>query len=141
MPSADTHPETFPRYARTRLLEILADTPVALIHRPRQSGKTTLALEVGAELGYSYHSLDDANLLGLARSDPMGFVAALPDRAVIDEVQRAPEIFAALKLVIDRDRRPGRFLLTGSANVLFVPRLSDSLAGRSSSAARRFRSM
>lgn len=120
----------YPRYAEPRLLEALADTPAVLIHGPRQSGKTTLALKVAGAAGYEYYSFDDQNLLSAARQDPVGFVAGLPARAALDEVQRVPELFSALKLSIDRARRPGRFILTGSANVLLVPKLADSLAGR-----------
>ncbi len=65
-----------------------------------------------------------------AEADPAGFVADLPRRAVLDEVQRVPSLFTALKVAVDRDRQAGRFLLTGSANVLLVPKLADSLAGR-----------
>ncbi len=67
-----------------------------------------------------------------AREDPVGFVAGLPARAILDEVQRVPELFISIKDAIDRRRVPGRFILTGSANVLLVPRLADSLAGKSS---------
>jgi uncharacterized protein len=73
--------------------------------------------------------LDDATSLESAFSDPVGFVRGL-DRATIDEVQRAPEILRAIKVSVDEDRRPGRFLLTGSANVLALPQVSESLAGR-----------
>ena len=65
-----------------------------------------------------------------ANGDPIGFVEGLPARTIIDEVQRAPGIFTSLKAVIDRRRTAGRFILTGSANVMFVPRVADSLAGR-----------
>jgi hypothetical protein len=119
-----------PRFAEVRLAEALADTPVVLIHGPRQCGKTTLAQKIGEARGYAYFSFDDHVTLSAARSDPIGFVGDLPERAVLDEVQRAPELFTALKTAVDRDRRPGRFILTGSANVLLVPRLADSLAGR-----------
>ena len=74
-------------------------------------------------------SLDDVSLLAAARSDPQGFIRQI-DRAIIDEIQRAPELLLALKLSIDQDRRPGRFLLTGSANVMSLPAIADSLAGR-----------
>src|SRR4051812_49233318 len=120
----------YPRFARPRLLDALSDTPAVLIHGPRQSGKTTLAREVGQDSGYEYFSFDDNNAAAAVREDPVGFIADLPDYAVLDEVQRVPELFSSLKLAIDRDRRPGRFILTGSANVLLVPKLSDSLAGR-----------
>ena len=125
-------PETslFPRYAEARLLEALADSPAVLIHGPRQCGKTTLARLVGERLGYEYLSFDDDVARGSAQADPAGFVADLPERAILDEVQRVPALFASLKSAIDRRRVPGRFMLTGSANVLLVPRLADSLAGR-----------
>jgi hypothetical protein len=120
----------YPRFAGARLAEALTDTPVVLIHGPRQCGKTTLARMVGDPRGYTYFSFDDEVALAAARADPVGFVADLPERATLDEVQRAPELFTALKVAVDRRRVPGRFILTGSANVLFVPRLADSLAGR-----------
>jgi hypothetical protein len=125
-------PETtlFPRYAEARLLEALGDSPALLIHGPRQCGKTTLARLVGERLGYEYLSFDDDVARGSAQADPAGFVADLPERAILDEVQRVPALFASLKSAIDRRRVPGRFMLTGSANVLLVPRLADSLAGR-----------
>ena len=120
----------YPRFIESRLVETLADTPVVLIHGPRQCGKTTLARTVGNAKDYGYFSFDDDVTLGAARADPLGFVADLPERVVLDEVQRAPGIFTALKSVVDRGRRPGRFLLTGSSNVLLLPALADSLAGR-----------
>lgn len=123
-------PALHPRFVLSRLNEALADTPVVLIHGPRQCGKTTLARTVGDAAGYAYISFDDDVLRASARTDPVGFVADLPNKAVLDEVQRVPELFTALKATVDRDRRPGRFILTGSANVLLVPRLADSLAGR-----------
>ncbi len=111
-------------------MEALADTPVVLIHGPRQCGKTTLARMVGDPQDYSYFSFDDAVALEAAQADPVGFVADLPERSILDEVQRVPALFPALKTAVERRRVPGRFLLTGSANVLLVPRLSESLAGR-----------
>ena len=119
-----------PRFVLPRLTEALQDTPVVLIHGPRQCGKTTLARTVGDAAGYAYISFDDEVLRASVLADPVGFVADLPDKVVLDEVQRVPELFTALKVAVDRDRRPGRFILTGSANVLLVPRLADSLAGR-----------
>lgn len=106
----------------------LADTPVVCVLGPRQAGKTTLVRRFEPE--YTYTSLDDPATLAFAESDPDGFVAALPDPVILDEVQRAPELMRAIKLSVDNDRRPGRFLLTGSANLLLLPRLGDSLAGR-----------
>ncbi|HEY9568960.1 MAG TPA: AAA family ATPase, partial [Thalassobaculum sp.] len=106
----------------------LADTPVVMVNGPRQSGKTTLVRTL-PEAGRLYLSLDDDTTLAAARSDPAGFVRDL-DTVAIDEIQRAPDLLRAIKLSVDRDRRPGRFLLTGSANVLAVPRVAESLAGR-----------
>jgi hypothetical protein len=119
-----------PRFAAPGLIKALQDSPVVLVHGPRQCGKTTLARMVGTPLGYDYLSFDDSDLLAAATADPAGFVADLPGKAILDEVQRVPALFRALKMAVDRDRRPGRFLLTGSANVLLVPKLGDSLAGR-----------
>jgi predicted AAA+ superfamily ATPase len=120
----------YPRFVEPRLAEALADTPVVLLHGPRQCGKTTLAQAVGRGRGAAYFTFDDEVTLAAATADPVGFVADLPDRVILDEVQRAPGIFASLKSAVDRFRQPGRFLLTGSANVLLVPTLADSLAGR-----------
>lgn len=123
-------PVLYPRYAEPRLTEALADSPVVLIHGPRQCGKTTLAQSVGARLGHTYLTFDDDVTRGAAEADPAGFVADLPERAILDEVQRVPSLFAALKTAVDRRRVAGRFMLTGSSNVLLVPKLADSLAGR-----------
>lgn len=120
----------YPRFVEPRLAEALADTPVVLLHGPRQCGKTTLAQANGRERGSAYFTFDDEVTLAAATADPVGFVGDLPDRVILDEVQRAPGIFASLKSAVDRRRQPGRFLLTGSANVLLLPSLADSLAGR-----------
>ena len=120
----------YPRYAERSLAESLADSPAVLIHGPRQSGKTTLARVVGDPRGYDYINFDDNIARTAALSDPAGFVGSLSERTVLDEVQRVPSLFTALKQEIDARRSPGRFLLTGSSQVLLVPTLSDSLAGR-----------
>lgn len=120
----------YPRHLAPRLREALADTPAVLIHGPRQSGKTALARAVGEPRGYRYVSFDDEAIAGTARKDPVGFVGALPPKAILDEVQRVPEIFTSPKAAIDQRRTAGRLILTGSAHVLFVPGLADSLAGR-----------
>ncbi len=120
----------YPRYLRDRVVEALADTPVVLIHGPRQYGKTTLAQLVGEEENFAYLTFDDDVQRAAAHTDPVGYVADLPERVILDEVQRVPELFTSLKAEVDRRREPGRFILTGSANVLLVPRLGDSLAGR-----------
>jgi predicted AAA+ superfamily ATPase len=111
-------------------MEALADSPVVLVHGPRQCGKTTLARMVGDAAGYGYVTFDDEVQLAAAKADPIGFVADLPPKVVLDEVQRVPSLFLAIKSQVDRDRSPGRFILTGSSNVLLVPKLADSLAGR-----------
>lgn len=117
-----------PRLIEPRLRAALQDTPIVALNGPRQSGKTTLAKYVaGAE--YTYLTLDDATVLEAAKTDPTGFVRGL-DRAVIDEIQRAPDLMLALKKAVDDDRRPGRFLITGSANLLTVATTKESLAGR-----------
>lgn len=124
--------ELYPRYLLPAVQEALTDSPVALIHGPRQCGKTTLARQVGGKEGYGYFSFDDDVQRAAALADPKGYVTDLPPRAILDEVQRVPTLFTSLKLVIDADRVPGRFILTGSTNVLLLPRLGDSLAGRMS---------
>lgn len=120
----------YPRFAEASVLEALADSPVVLLHGPRQCGKTTLARLVGARKSYTYITFDDDVARSAAENDPAGFVDGLPPKVILDEVQRVPSLFTALKAAVDRRRDPGRFLLTGSANVLLVPRLADSLAGR-----------
>lgn len=121
-----------PRQAAPLLRESLADSPVVLVHGPRQCGKTTLAKMVSEPLGYTYISFDDDVTRAAADADPVGFVDDLPQRVILDEVQRLPALFTTLKHAVDRERTPGRFLLTGSANVLLLPKLADSLAGRMS---------
>jgi predicted AAA+ superfamily ATPase len=119
------------RFLVPRLLVALSDTPVVLVNGARQVGKSTLVRSlIGDGHPAVYLTLDDASVLASAASDPAGFVSGLSDNVILDEVQRAPELFLAIKAAVDRDRRPGRFLLTGSANVLLLPKVADSLAGR-----------
>jgi predicted AAA+ superfamily ATPase len=118
----------FDRPLAASVLAALKDTPVVCLLGPRQSGKSTLARTL--EPRYTYVTFDDSATLAFAQSDPTGFVAALPDPVILDEVQRAPELLRTIKQAVDRDRRPGRFVLTGSANLLLLPKLGDSLAGR-----------
>lgn len=120
----------YPRYSQAHLREAIKDNPVVLIHGSRQCGKTTLAQVIGAELGYHYITFDDDIQVQAARSDPMGYVQGLPQKVILDEIQRAPELFTSIKSSVDKNREPGRFILTGSANVLLLPQLADSLAGR-----------
>lgn len=116
----------------TRLLRAaLGDSPVVLLHGARQTGKSTLVRQIAeTDRPGRYITLDNAVMLAAAREDPAAFLAGIEGPVAIDEIQRAPELFLAIKAEVDRNRQPGRFLLTGSANVLLIPNLSDSLAGR-----------
>lgn len=109
--------------------EALTDTPVTLVHGPRQVGKTTLIRDLLGQ-DFRYITLDSAATLAAAAADPEGFLAGLDGPVAIDEVQHEPRLLRAIKLSVDADRRPGRYLLTGSANVLALPQISESLAGR-----------
>lgn len=119
----------FSRHLTPNLREALSDRPVVLLTGARQVGKSTLVQSLGHGEA-EYLTFDDATVLTAAARDPAGFLAGLTGPVILDEVQRVPELFLALKATVDRDRRPGRFLLTGSANVLMLPRIADSLAGR-----------
>lgn len=122
-----TPADWIPRHLAPRLEEALLDTRVVLVNGPRQCGKTTLVRQLAGDRRYL--TLDDPGLAALAQQDPVGLLRQL-DRAVIDEVQRAPQLMLALKMSVDEDPRPGRFLITGSANILALPQIADSLAGR-----------
>ena len=119
----------FPRGLRSWLEAAVEDTPVVFLAGARQTGKSTFvqALRPAAD----YRTFDELGILGSAKADPEGFVASLGARVILDEVQRIPELFLPIKASVDRDRRPVRFILTGSANVLVLPKVSESLAGRS----------
>lgn len=108
----------------------MTDTPVVLVNGARQTGKTTLVQAIAKRTGAEYFTLDDAATLALIAGDPSGFVRGLTGPVVIDEIQKVPDLFPAIKLAVDKDRQPGRFLLTGSANVMTLPHLSESLTGR-----------
>jgi predicted AAA+ superfamily ATPase len=118
----------YPRFIERQLRQALSDTRVALITGPRQAGKTTLAEKLARD-DMPFLTLDDDTTLDTAQRDPVGFVRGL-DRAIIDEVQRAPRLLLAIKRSVDIDKRPGRFVLTGSANLMTLPQVADSLAGR-----------
>ncbi len=118
----------FKRFAAKPIETALTDTPVVMLIGPRQCGKTTLVRQF-ARTDREYVTLDDHTTLESARADPSGFIRGF-DRVIVDEIQRAPELLRAIKQAVDIDRRPGRFLLTGSANILTLPQVSESLAGR-----------
>ncbi len=125
---ADADFQFVQRFAARRVATALTDTPVVMLIGPRQCGKTTLVQQF-ADKDREYVTLDDDTVLEAARNDPAGFVRGF-DLVTIDEVQRAPELLRAIKRSVDNDRRAGRFLLTGSANILTLPQVSESLAGR-----------
>jgi len=109
----------------------LGDTPIVALHGARQTGKSTLAKAIADSLHpAAYFTLDDAPVLAAATDDPASFIAGLAGAVVLDEIQRAPGLLLAIKASVDRDRQAGRFLLTGSAQLMALPHLADTLAGR-----------
>lgn len=119
-----------PRLVRASLAERLAVMPAVVVTGARQTGKSTLAEQlVGGER--NYRTLDDFDVLDAARRDPEALVGG-NEPITLDEVQREPDLLSAVKRAIDRNRNPGRFLLTGSANLLLMRQVSESLAGRAS---------
>lgn len=111
-----------------KLKQALSDTRIVMIAGPRQAGKTTLARQL-TQSNRPYVTLDDDGTYQAAINDPVSFIRQF-DHVTIDEIQRAPELIRRIKISVDEDRRPGRFLLTGSANILTIPTVSESLAGR-----------
>lgn len=120
-----------PRVAERHLMAVLQTQPVAVIMGARQSGKSTLVANSPATRGLLRLTLDDLDTRLQALSDPEGLVARA-DRLAIDEVQRAPDVLIAIKRAVDLDRTPGRFVLTGSANLLAMKPVKETLAGRAS---------
>ncbi|MFQ5627973.1 MAG: ATP-binding protein [bacterium] len=112
------------------ILEALQSSPVILINGARQTGKSTLVQHLAKQHGFQYVTLDNYSVMDAVKQDPVGYLNAFKQPLIVDEVQRIPQIFQAIKQIVDEDRRPGRFLLTGSANVFMLPKLSESLAGR-----------
>ena len=118
----------YPRFIQKKVEEALKDTPVVFLNGPRQSGKSTLVHHIAED--HLYITLDDLMELEAAKAYPQSFFNRKADRMIIDEIQRAPELFIVIKKMVDENRISGKFLLTGSSNVLLLPTLSDSLAGR-----------
>ena len=120
----------YKRNIQIKLEKALTRSPVVLLIGARQTGKTTLVKEVGKKNNYHYVTFDDVRFLDVAQKDPMGFIAGLSKPVILDEIQRVPELFLAIKHDVDQHRNPGCYILTGSANPLLIPRLGDSLTGR-----------
>lgn len=122
---------SYRRHLEQLIAAAMADTPVVMVHGARQTGKTTLVKAQGSGEGSSrsYRTFDDPDILASAMASPRQFIFEA-DTLTLDEVQLAPQLFPVIKLAVDEDRRAGRFLLTGSANILSVPKVSESLAGR-----------
>jgi predicted AAA+ superfamily ATPase len=119
------------RNITNRILDALVDTPVVFLRGARQTGKSTLVQMItDGQYPAHYVTLDNASILSAASSDPAGFIAGIKKPVAIDEIQRVPELILSIKEDVDRHRQPGRYLLTGSADVMTVPRVSDALAGR-----------
>jgi predicted AAA+ superfamily ATPase len=129
--SRETITSPLPRAAGTALDAALNVFPVVVVIGARQTGKTTLVQSFPALEGHAYRTFDDAELRDQARRDPESVLAYGRD-LILDEVQRTPDLLSAVKQAVDRDRprRPGRYVLTGSANLLLMERVSESLAGR-----------
>lgn len=120
-----------PRNLKTCIIEAAKDTPVIMVNGARQTGKSTLIQGLfSASSTPAYISLDSLVALDSARGDPQKFIENLPQRVIIDEIQRAPELMLPIKQAVDQNRTPGRFFLTGSANVLALPKVADTLVGR-----------
>ncbi len=119
------------RHIESEVRDVLASSRAGAILGPRQAGKSTLAHELQhSGIVPHYYSLDEEATRRVARSDPDGFVADIEKPAVIDEVQRAPDLLLAIKQAVDRSDERGQFLITGSANVLASRAVADALPGR-----------
>lgn len=122
---------TLERAITPRLLAALEDTPAVMLVGPRQAGKSTLVQSLASSAHPAHYvTLDDLRTLESARRDPVEFIEGAEGALVIDEIQRAPELLLPIKAAIDRSRQPGRFILTGSAQVMLLPTVTESLAGR-----------
>jgi uncharacterized protein len=131
MPASPLRTTIVPRHLAENMRLALEDTRVVVVLGARQVGKSTLIEQIAAsEPHRTIVTLDDAQTRQAALDDPTGFIADLATPAAIDEVQRAPDLMLAIKQSVDRDQRPGRYILTGSANLLTAPTIADALTGR-----------
>ncbi len=117
-----------PRTLGTKLKKAASQYPVITLTGPRQSGKTTLARAVFED--YAYASLEDPELRAFALEDPRGFLTQFNDRVILDEIQRAPDLFSYIQTIVDEAGHAGQFVLTGSHNFLLLQGISQTLAGR-----------
>jgi len=121
----------YSRHITPKLTAALQDTPVVFLNGARQTGKSTLVKEIAKAHNFKHYiTLDNLSILAAVKADPQKFIQNYSDNLIIDEVQRVPDLFLAIKEEVDKKRIPGKFLLTGSANVRLLPQVSDSLAGR-----------
>ncbi|MDO8272826.1 MAG: ATP-binding protein [Gammaproteobacteria bacterium] len=121
--------QSYDRWQEKKVLQALGTRRVLILAGCRQCGKTTLSRSL-ASAGSIYRTLDDPTLMAAAQSDPAGFVAHADELMIIDEIQRVPALLQAIKRNVDDNQNPGRFLLTGSANIQSLPGVTESLAGR-----------
>jgi uncharacterized protein len=124
-----SRPDFVPRHASTAVADALADTRVVLVNGARQAGKSTLVRAIAAQRATEWRDLDLPQDRQAAQEDPVGFVS-FDGLTIIDEIQRVPELLLAIKVAVDTDPRPGRFLLTGSSRLLALRDLPDTLPGR-----------
>lgn len=123
------NPPPLPRRLSSVIVEALTAFPVVVVTGARQTGKSTLIHELLKTPQREYHTLDDIDILERAEAEPDALVSAKAP-LTFDEIQRSPKLLLAIKRAVDRDRRPGRFLLSGSANLALLGKVSESLAGR-----------
>lgn len=116
------------RQISNKLLQLSKKFRVVTITGPRQSGKTTLAKAVFSE--YDYVSLENLDTRLLAQEDPRGFLQSHPEKCIIDEIQLVPELLSYIQTIVDKENIKGRFILTGSQNLLLLEKITQSLAGR-----------